>query len=208
MDYTNNREQILEMLRQLISEEKYTHSLGVEKTAIELAKNYHVDADKAGLAGLLHDITKSMDNVALAKEYGIINYLSKKTLHAYTGAIYIARSQITKDSDILNAIKYHTTGREAMSMLEKIIYLADLIEPGRECQALEKIRPICYQDIDAAMLLALKMSIKLIIKRSTPIDLNTVFAYNYYSKLNTVPKNSPEENEWKFPKKQSKSQQS
>ncbi len=187
MDYTDNRQQILDLLRQLLSDEKYTHSLGVEKTAIELAHIYHMDEKKAGLAGLVHDITKCLDNVALAKEYGIENFTSKKTLHAYTGAIYIERNHITKDSDIINAVKYHTTGREAMSTLEKIIYLADLIEPGREYQAVEKIRPVCYRDLDEAMLLSLKMTIKLVVKRNTPIDLNTVFAYNYYSRIYTNP---------------------
>ncbi|MEI6101980.1 MAG: bis(5'-nucleosyl)-tetraphosphatase (symmetrical) YqeK [Eubacteriales bacterium] len=204
MDYTNNRDQILDLLSQVLSEDKFTHCLAVEKTAIELARNYQTDEGKAGLAGLLHDVTKCMDNVSLAKEYGLKNYTSKKTLHAYTGAIYIERNGITKDIDVINAVKYHTTGREAMSMLEKIIYLADLIEPGREYQALDKIRPVCYQDIDGAMLLSLKMSIKLIIKRSTPIDLNTVFAYNYYSRIKNDPAKPLEENEWKFPKKPSK----
>ena len=201
MDYTDNRDQLLDLLRQVLSEEKYTHSLGVEKTAVELAKIYHVDEKKAGLAGLVHDITKCMDNVALAKEYGIENFTSKKTLHAYTGAVYIERNAITKDNDIINAVKYHTTGREAMSMLEKIIYLADLIEPGRDYQAVEKIRPICYQDLDGAMLMSLKMTIKLIVKRNTPIDLNTVFAYNYYSRMKNEQKNNVEENEWKYPTK-------
>jgi predicted HD superfamily hydrolase involved in NAD metabolism len=204
MDYTDNRQQLLDLLRQVLSEEKYTHSLGVEKTAIELANIYHVDEKKAGLAGLIHDITKCMDNVALAREYGIESFTSKKTLHAYTGAIYIERNDITRDSDIINAVKYHTTGREAMSILEKIIYLADLIEPGRDYRALEKIRPVCYQDLEGAMLLALKSTIKLIIKRTTPIDLNTVFAYNYYSKMKNDSKNSVEENEWKVPKKPEK----
>lgn len=204
MDYINSRQQLLDILRQLLSEEKYTHSLNVEQTAIELARNYQVDEKKAGLAGLVHDITKCMDNVTLAKEYGIDNFTSKKTLHAYTGAIYIERNSITKDSDIINAVKYHTTGREAMSMLEKIIYLADLIEPGRDYQAVEKIRPVCYQDIDGAMLLSLKMTIKLIVKRNTPIDLNTVFAYNYYSRLQKEQKNTVEESEWKYPKKPGK----
>lgn len=203
MDYINNREQILDLLSRVLTEERFTHSLAVEKTAIELARHYGVDETKAGLAGLLHDITKCMDNMALAREYGLKNY-ANKTLHAYTGAVYIERNGFTKDSDIINAVKYHTTGREAMSMLEKIIYMADLIEPGRTYAVLEKIRPVCYQDIDAAMLMALKATIKLILKRSTPIDLNTVFAYNYYSRLKNDPAKQTEESEWKYPKKPSK----
>ncbi len=204
MDYINNKDQILDHLSKVLTEERFNHSLAVEKTAIELARNYGMDESKAGLAGLLHDVTKCMDNTALAKEYGLKNYDSMKTLHAYTGAIYIERNGFSRDSDVINAVKYHTTGREAMSMLEKIIYLADLIEPGRTYSALDKIRPVCYQDIDQAMLLALKATIKLVVKRNSPIDLNTVFAYNYYSRIKNSPAKQTEESEWKFPKKLSK----
>ena len=126
-----------------------------------------------------------MDNEALAAEYGMEDYTSKKTLHAYTGAVYLKKNHITEDEDILNAVKYHTTGRAAMSTLEKIIYLADLIEPNRDYPAAMKIKPVCFQDLNQAMLLSLKMTINFILKRTSPIDLNTVFAYNYYSQAAT-----------------------
>jgi predicted HD superfamily hydrolase involved in NAD metabolism len=187
MDYTNDRQKLLEMLKKNLSEEKYTHSLGVEQTAVELARIFGTDEKKAGFAGLMHDITKCMDNEALAAEYGIDDYASKKTLHAYTGAVYLKKNHITEDEDILNAVKYHTTGRAAMSALEKIIYLADLIEPNRDYPAAMKIKPVCYEDLDKAMLLSLKMTIKFILKRTSPIDLNTVFAYNYYSQVAEQP---------------------
>jgi predicted HD superfamily hydrolase involved in NAD metabolism len=182
MDYTNDRQKLLEMLKENLNEEKYAHSLGVEQTAVGLARVWGADEKKAGFAGLVHDITKEKDNVALAAEYGIENYASPKTLHAYTGAVYLEKNDITTDEDILNAVKYHTTGRENMSLLEKIIYLADLIEPGREYPAALKIKPVCYENLDLAMFLSLKLTIKYILKRNLPMDLNTVFAYNYYSR--------------------------
>lgn len=187
MDYTNDRQKLLEMLKKNLSEEKYTHSLGVEQTAVELARIFGADEKKAGFAGLMHDITKCMDNEALAAEYGMEDYASPKTLHAYTGAVYLKKNHITEDEDILNAVKYHTTGRAAMSTLEQIIYLADLIEPNRDYPAAMKIKPVCYEDLDQAMLLSLKMTIKFILKRTSPIDLNTVFAYNYYSQVAEQP---------------------
>jgi predicted HD superfamily hydrolase involved in NAD metabolism len=182
MDYINDRQKLLDLLKKNLSKEKYTHSLNVEKTAIELANKWGEDEQKAGFAGLMHDVTKGLDNIALAKEYGIKDYASPKTLHAYTGAIYLQKQEITQDPDILNAVKYHTTGREGMSLLEKIVYLADLIEPGRDYASAQKIRPVCYESLDLAMFLSLKMTIKFILKRNMPIDLNTVFAYNYYSR--------------------------
>ena len=157
-------------------------SCSIASTAVNLARVWGADENKAGFAGLMHDITKCMDNVALAAEYGIENYVSPKTLHAYTGAVYLEKNNITTDEDILNAVKYHTTGRENMSLLEKIIYLADIIEPGREYSSALKIKPVCYEDLDLAMFLSLKLTIKYILKRNLPMDLNTVLAYNYYSR--------------------------
>lgn len=183
MDYTNDRQKLLEVLKNNLNEEKFTHSLGVESTAMDLARVFGADEQKAGFAGLVHDVTKCMDNIALAAEYGIDNYVSPKTLHAYTGAVYLEKNNITTDKDVLAAVKYHTTGREAMSTLEKIIYLADLIEPNRDYPAAQKIKPVCYENLDLAMFLSLKMTIKFILKRNMPIDLNTVFAYNYYSRV-------------------------
>jgi predicted HD superfamily hydrolase involved in NAD metabolism len=182
MDYINDRQKLLNLLKENLSEEKYAHSLGVENTAMDLARVFGADEQKAGFAGLVHDVTKEMDNIRLAAEYSIEKYVSPKTLHAYTGAVYLQKNHITQDEDILAAVKYHTTGREAMSVLEKIIYLADLIEPGRVYPAAMKIKPLCYENLDLAMFLSLKMTIKFILKHNMPIDLNTVSAYNYYSR--------------------------
>jgi len=188
MDYTNDRQKLIGLLKANLNEEKLNHSLGVEQTAMDLARVFGADEAKAGFAGLMHDITKEMNNVTLAAEYGIRDYVSPKTLHAYTGAVYLQKNGITQDEDILAAVKYHTTGREAMSVLEKIVYLADLIEPGRDYPAALSIKPVCYENLDLAMFLSLKMTIKFILKRNMPIDLNTVYAYNYYSRAAADPK--------------------
>ncbi len=93
MDYTNDRQKLLSLLKKNLGQEKYAHSLGVEKTAMDLARVYGTDEQKAGFAGLMHDVTKEMDNIKLAAQYGI-EFVSPKTLHAYTGAIYLQKNNI------------------------------------------------------------------------------------------------------------------
>ena len=142
IDYTGNpknREEILKWLKEHLSEERYIHTLGVEECAKELARMYGINPDKAAFAGLLHDCAKCMSNekrLSICEKHNIsVNKIERKNpflLHAKVGS-YIAMQKFhVHDSDTVNAILNHTTGRPDMSLLEKIIYVADYIEPGRK----------------------------------------------------------------------------
>ncbi len=178
-DYTNKREKFVELLKKHVKGEKFQHSLGVEQTALELAERYGASRDRAGLAGLLHDITKQMDNAKMAAAYGIIS-LSEKTLHAPVAACWLKEQDIVTDGEVLTAIKYHTTGRADMTLLEKVIYMADYIEPGRDFEGVREVRRAAYEDIDRAMLMGITMSLEDILQRGTLIDPDSVAAYNYF----------------------------
>lgn len=182
MDYIADREGIVKKLAEKVKGEKFEHSLGVEKTALALAQRYGENQDKAGLAGLLHDYTKQMDNVTLAEKYHI-PYLTEKTLHGHTAAALLKEKGYVTDKDVLDAIRWHTTGRAGMSMLEKIVYIADYMEPNRDFPGVERVRKLAFENIDKAVLLGLKMSIDNIIKNKSLIDTDSVQAYNYYRNL-------------------------
>ncbi|BDF59524.1 HD domain-containing protein [Christensenellaceae bacterium] len=182
MDYIADREGIVKELADKVKGEKFEHSLGVEKTALALAERYGASRNKAGLAGLLHDYTKQMDNVALAEKYHI-PYLTEKTLHGHTAAALLKEKGYVTDKDVLDAIRWHTTGKEGMSILEKIVYIADYMEPGRDFAGVEALRVLAFENIDKAVLLGLKMSIDNIIRNKSLIDTDSVQAYNYYRSL-------------------------
>lgn len=182
MDYIGNRDGIVKELQKNIRGEKFGHSLGVEETAIKLAQRYGADINKAGLAGLLHDYTKQKDNAALAKQYHI-PYLTEKTLHGHTAAALLKDKGYVSDDEVLGAIKWHTTGKEGMTMLEKIVYVADYMEPNRDFEGVERLRELAFSNIDKAVFLGLKMSIENIVENKSLIDMDSVKAYNYYRNL-------------------------
>ncbi|HBU12288.1 MAG TPA: hypothetical protein DEB31_06030 [Clostridiales bacterium] len=181
-DYTNNRGALVALLREKLREERFTHSLGVEQTALALAEKYGASREKAGLAGLLHDIAKQMDAPALAEKYGILSP-SEKTLHGPVGAAWLLEHDIVKDDEVLLAIKYHTTGRADMTLLEKIIYLADYIEPSRDFAEVAQMREYAFSDINKALLYGLKLSMVDIVERGSLVDIDSVEAYNCYRRM-------------------------
>ena len=184
MDYINDREKLIEILKKNLSEDRLRHSLSTEKRALQLAKIHGENEKKAGFAGLMHDVTKCFNNEKLAAQYGIKDYTSPKVLHQFTGSIYLENHGITDDEDILNAVKYHTTGRAGMSRLEKIIYLADLTEETRSFEGVEKMRNLSDKNLDKAMLSSLASTIILLAKQNLPIDELTLNAYNYFISQN------------------------
>ncbi len=181
MDYINNRRDLVALLECNLKGEKLKHSLSVEKTATELAKRYNVDVNKAGFAGLMHDFTKQKNNIELAKKYNIPIF-SEKTLHGHTAAAVLLEMGVCTDSEILNAIKYHTTGRAQMTPLDKIIYLADYIEPLRDFRGVKSLRKLTYGSLEKAILKGLEMSVINVIQGRNQIDSDTINAYNYYCK--------------------------
>ncbi len=181
-DYTNNRAALVKLVQKHLGEERMSHSLGVEREALKLAERYGADAAKAGLAGLLHDISKEMDLVRLSKKYGIVS-MAEKTLHGPIAAAWLKDRGIVEDGEVLLAIKYHTTARADMTLLEKIVYIADYIEPERDFDGVEKLREYAYEDLDMAVLYGLENTMIEIVRRGLPIDLDSVEAYNCYRSL-------------------------
>lgn len=178
-------EKIHNILKETIGNRRYNHSIGVAKTAIELSKEYGYSKKKAGLTGLLHDCGKFEDVnkiLKMSNEFGIIQDSIMQEniglLHGPLGSILAKKIYDVEDEEILNAISIHTTGKTKMNLLEKIIYLADYIEPGRVFLGVEDIRKLAYIDLDKALLLAMGNSIKYVVDKGLMLHKNTIEARN------------------------------
>lgn len=172
-------------LKPLIPEKRYEHSLNVMKTAVKLAEKYNEDIEKALVAGLLHDCAKGFtfqDLKDLAKKENFKipkNTLDHpSTLHAPMGQVVAKKEFGVDDPEILSAIAKHTTGDKEMSTLDKIIFLADYIEPGRKTPGVDEIRELAAQDLDLAVLTAMNNTINYLTKQGRPINPITITARN------------------------------
>ena len=173
-----------------LSADRVAHVAGVESTAVRLAARWGEDPDRAAVAGILHDITKAFKRekqLKLCEKYGIMLDNAEREnpalLHARTGA-ELARELFGVSDAVYDAIRWHTTGKPDMTVLEKIIYLADYTEPTRNFSGVEELRALCLEDLDRAMALGLKMSIEDLRERGKPIFHDTMDAYNWYQKYN------------------------
>ena len=150
----------------LLKPNRVAHVLGCRDTAVELAKRWGADVTDAARAGILHDITKAIDGplqLTLCEAYGkILSDFSRrypKTLHALTGSL-VAKRIFGENDAVVSAIEHHTTGKADMNLLEKIIYVADYMEPNRDFPGVEKLRELAFTDIDAALKLGLEMTLE------------------------------------------------
>lgn len=183
-----NLDIIKEDLKENLSEEKYRHSLEVAKVASKLADNYDYDRDKAYLAGLIHDIAKEVPgeelfNFCLKNNIGTseLEEKNKNLLHGKVGAYLVKLKYKIDDNHIYNSIFYHTTGRPNMSILEKIIYIADYIEPSRKpLPRIDEIREMSLKSLDDSMKLIMQDTLESLKHRKLGIDKITIEAYNYY----------------------------
>lgn len=158
------------------------HVLGTEQEAARLAERWGADVEKARRAALLHDCTKKLnlpEQLALAERFRVpLDEMERreiKLLHSKTGA-GIAEAVFGMDEEITGAIRWHTTGRGGMTLLEKVLYLADYIEPTRDFSGVEALRRTCYEDLDAGLLLGLEMTIGEMEARNAPIHPKTLEA--------------------------------
>lgn len=165
-----------------LKHKRIPHVLGTEQEAIRLAERYGADVEKARVAALLHDCTKKLDmdaQLALCDHYGIqldeLERVSLKLLHSKTGAA-LARDVFGVDEEIYNAIWWHTTGHAGMTLLEKIIYLADYIEPSRDFPGVDKLRQVCYKDLNEGLCLGLEMTIQEMTDMGNPVHRATLEA--------------------------------
>jgi predicted HD superfamily hydrolase involved in NAD metabolism len=180
-------EQFIEdYLRTHLNVQRYEHSLRVRDTAVNMAEFYKVNIEKARLAGLVHDCAKDMSGSQLRELVANHGYsidevckYSSAIMHGLGGAIIAKEVMGIEDADVLNAVTYHTTGRENMSVLEKIIYLADYIEPMRNFPMVEKLRELSYKSLDEALLLSFNNTINYIIARGQLLHYDTIDARNY-----------------------------
>ena len=172
----------------LLSSQRIAHTAGCEHEAVQLAKLWGEDPEKAAVAGILHDSTKNLsydEQLILCDKYGIIldnaQRENPKLLHAITGAA-LAKDRFGVSEEISQAIRWHTTGKPDMNTLEKIIYLADYIEPTRDFEGVERLRELAYEDLDAALALGLEMSLEELRRQNVEPHRDTVEACLWYSR--------------------------
>ena len=181
-------QKIKEDLKKKLSSKRYEHTMGVEYTSTCLAMRYGADIEKARLAGLLHDCAKCIPNdekLRLCEENDIlISSVERENpflLHAKLGALLAKTEYDVTDPLILHAIKVHTTGEPDMNILDKIIYIADYIEPNRNKAAnLDRVRELAFHDLDVCMAEILHDTLVYLKKRGGNIDPTTQMTYEFY----------------------------
>ncbi|KGR90721.1 phosphohydrolase [Ureibacillus massiliensis 4400831 = CIP 108448 = CCUG 49529] len=178
------RADYLEAIKSRMPEKRYIHTMGVMETAIHLAEKYGENVKSAETAAILHDIAKYADEnwmIQIVKDNDLDQRLitwGPELLHGPVGA-WIAENEFNiHDEDLLNSIRFHTTGRAGMSKLEKILYIADMIEPNRNFDGVEKLRSKADEDLNKAMRACIRHSIKYLVKTKQKIYPVSIECYN------------------------------
>jgi predicted HD superfamily hydrolase involved in NAD metabolism len=178
------REEALKRVKEKMTEQRYIHTVGVMETAITLAKLYGVDQKKAELAAIFHDYAKFRSKeemreiiISQAMPSDLLLY-NAELWHAPVGAYLVEKEAGIKDQEILDAIRYHTSGRVGMTTLEKVIYLADYIEPGRRFHGVAEVRELAKVHLDKALIKAVQNTIHFLLKKDQPIYPDTFYTYN------------------------------
>lgn len=177
-------------LEKELDKDRFQHTLGVMYTSAAMAMRYEADLEQALLAGLLHDCAKCIPGdkkIQLCeKHYLGVSEVERKNpslLHAKLGAFIAEEKYHIKEREILDAVRSHTTGRPGMSLLEKIVYIADYMEPGRkELPNMADVRKLAFTDIDACLYRILKDSLVYLNTRNISVDPMTQMTYEYYKK--------------------------
>jgi len=187
-----NREELRCVSWSMVKARRLAHIRGTEETAAKLALRWGANEEKLRRAAILHDCTKYLtmeEHLALCAEYSMeldeMERTTEKLLHAKTGALK-ARYMFGEDDEVYNAILYHTTARADMSLAEKIIYIADYIEPNRDFPEVEALRAAAFEDLDRAMAMGTLLSIQEMEERGREIHHNTLEAYEFYQKGTTL----------------------
>ena len=169
----------------MVRQKRVPHIMGTEEEAVRLARRWGADETLARRAAILHDCTKYLElepQLALCEQYGVeldeLEQRAVKLLHSKTGAC-IARAVFGEPDEVYDAIFWHTTAKENMTVLEKILYLADYIEPNRDFDGVERLRALAYEDIDKALLLGVETTIQEMEERKLPIHKKTLMARDW-----------------------------
>ena len=186
-----DRSEMIKKLKPKITEKRFVHSIGVEYTAASMAFVYGASVEKARIAGILHDNAKCIptdEKLRKAEKFGLpINKSERKNpdlLHGKLGAYYARTKFDVTDDEILSAITWHTTGRPCMTLLDKIIFVADYIEPNRKMiKELPEIRREAMTDIDKAVMHILKNTLGYLESKTDSIDVMSRETYEYYLEL-------------------------
>lgn len=185
MDYMYDIEDTERKLKCSIDEKRFKHSIGVKNEAVRMAELFGASREKAMFAGILHDCAKCFSlaqSMELCKEHGV--ELDEWTLqcpqivHASVGALTARYEYGICDEEILNAIRVHTVAAEKMSLLDKIIYVADMAEPNRDFDGIDVIRDLSCRDIDLAYKEAIRVSLQFNLRKGNVIHPDTIYAWN------------------------------
>ena len=179
-----DKQQMIESIRSGMPERRWQHVQGVISTAIVLAKRFGADPDKAELAAILHDLAKywPVDRMEEAireegADLGILSY-DKELWHAPAGAYISRRDYGVTDIEVLDAVRYHTSGRAGMTLLDKVVCLADYMEPGRDFPGVDGIRELAENDLDAALRAGFDSTIRFLLEKGKVIYPLTLAARN------------------------------
>ncbi len=178
-------EEYIGIIKERLTEKRFNHSLEVAKSARYLAEKYGADKEKAYTAGLLHDIFKdtptdkqfayiALNNIPLIK----CEVNAPKLFHAICGAHYIEHTLGIKDKDIIDAVRYHTTGKENMTLFQKVLFIADFISADRDYDGIEIMREKADISLDEAIFEGLSFTIKDLISMGRAVHPDTIHAYN------------------------------
>jgi len=185
-----NRNRIIDDLQSALSPKRYRHTIRVEKTALSLASIYDANSHKCSIAALLHDCAKDIPKelqIKLCKDYHLEIEEPKKyneVIHSFLGVEIAKREYNIQDSTVLNAIKYHTTGRPNMELIEKIIFVSDYIEPSRKSiPNIDEIRKLANIDIDQAILMIVNNNIEFLNTKCKKIYYLTRDTKEYYERV-------------------------
>lgn len=178
------REEALKLVKEQLTDHRYQHTLGVMETAIALAKQYGENEQKAELAAIFHDYAKfrpkeEMKEIIASQGFpqDLLEFNSE-LWHAPAGAYLVEKEAGVSDPEVLGAIRYHTSGRPGMNLLEKIIYLADYIEPGRHFPGVEEVREMAKENLEKALIMAIKNTIIFLMKKNQTVYPDTFYTYN------------------------------
>ena len=189
--YETLKNRITDYLKKNLKETRYRHTINVARIAVKMAGEYGADIRKAELAALLHDMARNISipemNMYIEDMGFPVRYMDNMNLaHSKIASVLAGTLFGIHDEDVLNAVSFHTTGRAGMSLLEKIIFLADAIEPDRDYPGVDEIRKQAEGSIDKACLMSLKGTVDHIEKQGIYMDPDTLEAKDYFEQMEEI----------------------
>ena len=173
------------IIKKMMSEKRYLHSVSVSSVAAKLAKRYNYDEEKAAIAGILHDITKEMPDefhLELFERHNVkldeIEKISKKLWHSISGSLYIKENLNINDEEILKEVEYHTIARKNMTLIDKIIFLSDFLAEDRQYENSKIMRKLAFENLDKAVIYGLKLQTEGFFIKNLLLSKNMFEAYN------------------------------